>query len=231
MKYLVFRSVLLFTASLSWGGFTAGALADTAHSGCYIEDDSGQVLDLQLLCEVPEENTTEPVLQTGDIQVTLRWDTIDDLDLIVVDPAGSIIDFGSPTAPSGGQLDVDANGFCRTQSAAPVENIFWPTGEAPDGDYLAYVTLAIPCSLQALANTDAAAASAAYETLQVPYTLTILNRGETTTYEGISRPEQFGVNYPFRVGASSGTPDVLPADIPSKPEDTLELPDFGLPEL
>ena len=65
----------------------------------------------------------------------------------------------------------------------------------------------------------------------MPYTLTILNRGETTTYEGISRPEQFGANYPFQVGVPSGVPEVLPTDIPSKPEDTLELPNFGLPEL
>ena len=233
MKQLVFRSALVSLTAASLGIATAGLTrADTFHSGCYIEDDNGQVLDLQLLCAVPEETLAEPALQTGDIQVTLRWATGDDLDLIVVDPAGSIIDFGSPTAPSGGQLDVDANGFCQTQSATPVENIFWPTGSAPEGDYLAYVTLAIPCSLQELAATDVAAANAAYETLQVPYTLTILNRGEIATYEGVSRPEQFGVNYPFRVGSSSGAPvEAVPTDMPNKPEDTLDLPSFGLPEL
>ena len=68
--------------------------------------------------------------------------------------------------------------------------------------YLAYVTLAIPCSLENLANQlmPLLLPITAYENLEVPYTLTILNEGVTTTYEGISRPEEFGVDYPFQVG-------------------------------
>ena len=230
MKYSVFRLSIAGIMTVALGGMAVRtALAQTSHSGCYIEDDNGEIYDLGALCTTPTESTVEPVLQTGDVQVTLRWASGDDLDLIVVDPAGSIVDFSSPTSPSGGQLDVDANGFCQTQSFAPVENIFWPTGGAPEGDYLAYVTLAIPCSLEALANTDVAAANTAYDTLQVPYTLTILNRGVTTTYEGISRPEVFGVNYPFQVGSPSAVP--VPASSPATPEDTLELPSFGLPNL
>lgn len=220
----------------TWG-FAPTAQANNAHSGCYIEDDNGEFYDLGILCPVPANDlSAEPVLQTGDIQVTLRWDTGDDLDLIVVDPDGSIIDFGSPMAPSGGELDVDANGFCQTQNFTPVENIFWPTGEAPNGEYLAYVTLAIPCSLEDLANSDAAAATTAYETLQVPYTLTILVQGVTTTHDGISQPDELGVAYPFQVGSPTETPaeaspsvDISPP--PDKSEDALELPDFGLPEL
>ena len=208
-----------------WGG---AALAETSHSGCYVEDETGQRYDLGALCVVPSGG--EPVLQTGDVQVTLRWNTSDDLDLIVVDPAGSIVDFGTPTSPSGGQLDVDANGFCETQEFSPVENIFWPTGEAPNGDYLAYVTLAIPCTLEDLANTNATAANAAYDTLEVPYTLTILSEGVTTTYDGTSRPEELGVNYPFRVGPLvEPTEETVPET--AQPEDGLELPSFEPPEL
>ena len=217
----------------SWGNSVPVALANNFNSGCYVEDENGELYDLSILCTVPDESVSivEPVLKTGDIQVTLRWDTSDDLDLIVVDPAGSIIDFGSPTSPSGGQLDVDANGFCQTQNFAPVENIFWPTGGAPDGDYLAYVTLAIPCSLEDLASSDEAAAAAAYEVLEVPYTLTILNQGVTTTYNGISRPEQFGVDYPFNVGATGTAPgEIVPAPSTEKPEDELELPRFDTPQ-
>lgn len=75
----------------------------------------------------------EPELGTGDVQVTLRWDTNADLDLHVTDPAGQEIYFASPSSASGGQLDVDANGTC--EGDAPVENIFWPTGSAPTGTY------------------------------------------------------------------------------------------------
>ena len=204
------------------------ALAQPNHGGCYVEDESGKIYDLSGLCVTPTDPTVEPVLQTGDVQVTLRWNTNDDLDLIVVDPNGNIVDFGNPTSPSGGQLDVDANGFCETESFDPVENIFWPTGSAPDGEYLAYVTLAIPCSLEELASADVGAASVAYEDLAVPYTLTILIEGETTTYDGMSQPEAFGVNYPFQVGSPAAAP---PSPDTEMPENPLELPEFGLPEL
>jgi len=231
MKHISLNGPALAGLTLLLGlgvGGGAAALAETSHSGCYVEDETGQLYDLGALCVVPSGG--EPVLQTGDVQVTLRWNTSDDLDLIVVDPAGSIVDFGTPTSPSGGQLDVDANGFCETQEFSPVENIFWPTGEAPNGDYLAYVTLAIPCTLEELASTNATAANAAYETLEVPYTLTILSEGVTTTYDGTSRPEELGVNYPFRVGPSVGsTEETVPETTP--PEDELELPNFEPPEL
>lgn len=236
MKQRVCRSATLglMTAVLGagvWLGTASATLAQISHGGCYVEDENGELFDLGALCSVTDDSRAEAVLQTGDVQVTLRWNTSDDLDLIVVDPAGSIVDFGSPIAPSGGQLDVDANGFCQTQSLAPVENIFWPIGAAPDGEYLAYVTLAIPCSLAALANSDVAAANAAYASLEVPYTLTILNAGVTTTYDDISRPEQFGLTYPFRVGPPGATSNELaPVNTPDKSEDEFELPRFGLPE-
>ncbi|NEQ52803.1 MAG: hypothetical protein F6K11_22140 [Leptolyngbya sp. SIO3F4] len=235
MKYMhsnapVLSVIILILGSVTWGNSVPVALANNFGSACYVEDENGELYDLSILCTVPDDGFGEPVLQTGDIQVTLRWNTSDDLDLIVVDPAGSIIDFGSPSSPSGGQLDVDANGFCETQNFSPVENIFWPTGGAPDGDYLAYVTLSIPCSLEDLANSNAAAAAVAYEGLEVPYTLTILNQGITTTHEGISRPEQFGVDYPFQVGETGKTAEPALEPEPELPEDDLELPKFDTPQ-
>lgn len=212
-----------------WTGLSTAAQAQSSHGGCYVEDENGELFDLGPLCPSSPGNKPEPVLQTGDVQVTLRWDTNDDLDLIVVDPAGDIVDFGSPTSPSGGQLDIDANGFCQPQSFAPVENTFWPVGSAPDGAYLAYVTLAIPCSLESLASSDAIAAGTAYQALAVPYTLTILHKGVTTTYEGTSRPGEFGVNYPFTVGEPvESVDDEAPA---AQLDDGLAIPGFDLPEL
>jgi hypothetical protein len=85
-------------------------------------------------------NPDEPELGTGDVQVTLRWSSTADLDLAVNDPAGGQIDFENRTSPSGGQLDVDSNADCATATTSPVENVFWPAGQAPDGEYRLTVT-------------------------------------------------------------------------------------------
>jgi hypothetical protein len=88
--------------------------------------------------------TTEPVLGTGDVQFTLRWDSSSDLDLAVTDPTGALIDFQNPTSPSGGSLDVDANASCREEDT-PVENIFWPSGTAPAGTFTVEVRMYDDC--------------------------------------------------------------------------------------
>jgi hypothetical protein len=94
----------------------------------------------------------EPVLGTGDVQVTLRWDNAADLDLHVVDPAGEEIWYGSSSSTSGGTLDVDANGDCSNDP--PVENVFWPTGGAPDGLYQVEVVYYGACDTAAAANYE-----------------------------------------------------------------------------
>jgi hypothetical protein len=104
-------------------------------------DDDADVL-VDNLCDLfPEDPSCgepprdEPVLGTGDVQVTLRWFSTADLDLAVVDPTGARIDYGTRSSPTGGTLDVDSNGGCSSATTAPVENVFWPTGAAPDGEY------------------------------------------------------------------------------------------------
>ncbi|MBI9043541.1 MAG: hypothetical protein JEZ06_03595 [Anaerolineaceae bacterium] len=80
----------------------------------------------------------EPVLDlgTGDVQVTLQWDGLNDLDLHVIDPDGVDIFYGNSSSMSGGALDVDSNQGCGGNiTEYPVENIFWEFGEAPEGEY------------------------------------------------------------------------------------------------
>lgn len=86
------------------------------------------------------ELTLPPDLQlgTGDVQVTLLWASGDDLDLHVIDPAGDELYFAASTSASGGQLDHDDTGGCGT-SGTHAENIFWPEGSAPSGEYSAHV--------------------------------------------------------------------------------------------
>ena len=71
----------------------------------------------------------------GDVSFRLRWTGPADLDLHVQEPNGNVINFLNPMSTTGGRLDVDSNAGC-TPSTAPVENIFWPTGQAPRGTYL-----------------------------------------------------------------------------------------------
>lgn len=90
--------------------------------------------------QVPEECAEpEPELGTGDVQITLRWDSTADLDLHVTEPNGTEIWYGDkgPTS-TGGQLDVDSNVGCDEEVS--VENVFWPTGQMPLGHYVVEVT-------------------------------------------------------------------------------------------
>lgn len=76
--------------------------------------------------------------KSGDVQISLIWNTIDDLDLHCIDPNGEEIYFSDRRSSSGGELDVDMNAGERT-STEPVENIYWPRNRAPAGTYKVYV--------------------------------------------------------------------------------------------
>ena len=95
---------------------------------------------LFLTTETPEPpSPPEPVIHTGDVQVLLEWETNDDLDLHVTDPFGETIYFQHNHSESGGELDVDAN--ASRISPHPKENIYWPEGGAPTGEYTVNVVL------------------------------------------------------------------------------------------
>ena len=69
--------------------------------------------------------------QSGELTITLVWDSTADLDLYLICPGGQTINYRNRSA-CGGQLDLDANINRRTST--PVENIFFRTG-APQGQY------------------------------------------------------------------------------------------------
>ena len=104
------------------------------------------------LTGTPTSNRSEPVLGTGDVQVTLRWDAPVDLDLHVTDPAGEEIWYDYRTSNSGGNLDVDANAGCNSMMANPVENVFWPNGGAPTGKYQVSVVYYTNCDYSGPVN-------------------------------------------------------------------------------
>ena len=75
---------------------------------------------------------------TGDMQISVSWTGASDVDLRVTDPAGELVYFDNPTSESGGTLDLDSNASC-TIDGVNSENVVWPAGHAPHGDY--HVTL------------------------------------------------------------------------------------------
>lgn len=80
-------------------------------------------------------NTDAGQPHTGDVQITLQWHDTVDLDLHVYDPDGFHIYHGDRLAPSGGELDVDANYPCANVTTTPLENVYWPWDGAPAGEY------------------------------------------------------------------------------------------------
>ena len=116
-----------------------------------------------------EPPTTEPDLGTGDVQVTLRWESTADVDLEVTAPNGETISYLSPSASSGGELDVDANSNCDPPlTSNPVENIFWPTGSAPTGTYTIDVSYYQDCEGNGPQS----------------FTVTVKVDGQTETFDG-----------------------------------------------
>lgn len=75
--------------------------------------------------------------QTGDVQISLAWDTIDDLDLhVIVQPLNSHINWMNRNSYCGGMLDIDMNFHPNLLNNKPIENIFWAHGAAPHAEYI-----------------------------------------------------------------------------------------------
>ena len=90
----------------------------------------------------------DTVLGTGQVQATLRWDNVADVDLHMSEPDGTVIFWASPGPTStGGRLDFDANRGCGTPGVPAVENIYWPPDAAPAGRYTVWVRSDNPCGV------------------------------------------------------------------------------------
>ncbi|MBS2032260.1 MAG: hypothetical protein JST54_30450 [Deltaproteobacteria bacterium] len=77
----------------------------------------------------------------GEVQVTLSWDALEDLDVHVVEPNGCAIWYGNTNRPTGtsqcsasGSLDRDSNAGCQTDGIN-IENVICPSSGVPSGTY------------------------------------------------------------------------------------------------
>lgn len=75
--------------------------------------------------------------KSGDVQISLMWNSYNDLDLHVRGPSGELVWWRQRRSYCGGMLDVDMNVLLGPTplSTKPVENVFWPKGAAAQGSY------------------------------------------------------------------------------------------------
>ena len=106
--------------------------------------------------------------KTGDVRVSLMWNNYNDLDLHVIAPSREEINYSHKRSRCGGELDVDMNAG-GPESNTPVENIYWPKGGAPGGEYRVIV--------QNYAYHKAKGRT-------TDFTVEVFNRGEVSQYTG-----------------------------------------------
>jgi uncharacterized protein YfaP (DUF2135 family) len=83
---------------------------------------------------------------TGDVQISVAWTGASDVDLHVFDPSGEEIYYANKTAASGGTLDLDSNPACEIDNKNN-ENIVFPAGSAPSGEYRVVVDYYDDCGV------------------------------------------------------------------------------------
>ena len=74
---------------------------------------------------------------SGDLQVSVSWNSPGDVDLHLVEPSGEEIYFDNPQSRTGGRLDLDSNARCV--DGPRQENISWGSLNAPLGTYIVRV--------------------------------------------------------------------------------------------
>ncbi|UCF19145.1 MAG: hypothetical protein JSU87_14630 [Gemmatimonadota bacterium] len=99
----------------------------------------------------PQTVQTELIeVGTGEVQVSVQWDTPTDVDLHVVEPSEEEIYYGDPSSATGGELDLDSNAACSIDGVNN-ENITW-SQTAPRGQYIVRVDYWANCGVTANTN-------------------------------------------------------------------------------
>lgn len=106
----------------------------------------------------------------GAFSVNLRWQTIDDLDLLVTDPGDNLVYYGNRRVNyrgSEGVLDIDANAADESATTEPQENAYW---ESPQpGEYRVEVLL-----YKRRSSTDS----------DIPFEITVFQNNDRLTLPG-----------------------------------------------
>lgn len=118
--------------------------------------------------------------QSGDVQVSLSWDTSSDVDLHVREPKddgspdGEEIYYGHKYSATGGELDLDSNPACSIDGINN-ENVTWELGESPEGTYQVYVDYFDDCGVTGQDSTH--------------FIVAVKNCGVVDTWDGTFSPQ------------------------------------------
>lgn len=171
-------------------------------TGLETQGDIGKLIQLDKALEkvkTAEEVDCTPTPSGGDVQVLLSWNNYNDLDLICTDPDGNAVSFNNRRVPSGGQLEIDMN-VEYPDRQDPIENIYWPTGGAPNGTYHVYL-------LYFKQHTNIK---------DTPYKITVKYGGKTEYFEGTVSNKKKPIHIcSFTLGTpgnNSQNPDTPPAN-------------------
>lgn len=89
---------------------------------------------------------TSTSLPTGSIQVSLTWNTVADMRLLIRDPSGQSVFSDNRTPDNSGILDVLGNFKCLNTVSNPQTYAYWPNGLLPAGTYEVGVWLQSRCT-------------------------------------------------------------------------------------
>lgn len=127
------------------------AICVLKNTGKFVNGNIGEMIQVDVALEYIENGkhkdcTYTPTASTGDVQILLKWNDYNDLDLRCTDPSGYDLYYHNRLSPTSGVFEIDMNveypgTSDHPSSANPVENIYWPSGQAPRGNYVVYVKM------------------------------------------------------------------------------------------
>jgi|GEM_PF-5564609 len=135
------------------------------YTGIFMQD------GLYLPSETVEFTIADMPGARGELEIGLHWTDYNDIDLHVIDPSGEEVYYGHKvSSASGGQLDVDSNAGCSSNTTNNAwEHIVWVTNP-PAGEYKVKVNYFAHCN-------NAPQSSG--------FTVIVKNGTEEKTYEGV----------------------------------------------
>lgn len=104
---------------------------------------------------------------TGDLQISLSWDTESDVDLHLIEPDSEEIFYGEMRSDDGGELDLDSNAGCDIDHVKN-ENITYQGAVPEQGHYIVRVDYWAACEAAGTTN----------------FVVTVTIRGEAQVFEG-----------------------------------------------
>jgi len=115
-------------------------MGDIADIGVQVGNAAGAISGVQQL------PVSSVVVGTGDLQVSVSWNTRADVDLYLLEPNGELIFFANRSSEAGGVLDLDSNVGCG-ENEPQNENITYENVTPPGGEYLVSLDLFSTCGV------------------------------------------------------------------------------------